>query len=76
MTYQNQWQLYISRLFGIGANGLVLCEVFRNDTKPSFGLQTKITSTKTNININLKPKIIAKHLLANRLFIPKINERN
>lgn len=30
---------------------------------------------KTNININLKPKIIAKHLLANRLFIHKKMEQ-
>jgi hypothetical protein len=34
----------------------------------AFQNKTKDYKYKNNININLKPKIIAKHLLANRLF--------
>ena len=38
----------------------------------AFQNKTKETKYKTNININLKPKIIAKHLLAVRFYNTKI----
>lgn len=41
----------------------------------AFQIPTKDYKYKTNININLKPKIIAKHLLANRLFILEVMDK-
>jgi hypothetical protein len=41
---------------------------FSERHKTKHRIKTKDYKYKNNININLKPKIIAKHLLANRLF--------
>ena len=52
MTYQNQWRLYISRLFGIGANNVLQLGDGANFVTADFRLQIKLMR---KINVNLPP---------------------